>query len=155
MFVFQMELNDYSHFYLANDRRLCSMGQHCLGFPRVIYDALIHLGYDRDALVYLCRLFRLHDLDKCEVSMMIPFDPVDPWSGSIIGSKPDTGIEVMVHIALTSLCEDHLIATAELPIALLLIRNQEKPIWQQCLKGPHFHAGMTSLAKYTRYLFNI
>jgi hypothetical protein len=22
------------------------------------------------------------------------------------------------------------------------------------LKGPHFHAGMTSLAKYTQYLFN-
>jgi hypothetical protein len=43
MSTFQMELNDYPHFDLAEDGRLCSMGQHCLGFPRVIYDALIPL----------------------------------------------------------------------------------------------------------------
>jgi hypothetical protein len=30
------------------------MGQHCMGFPRVLYDALVHLGYDGDALVYRC-----------------------------------------------------------------------------------------------------
>jgi hypothetical protein len=42
---------------------------------------------------------------------------------------------------------------------LLLIQNQENPIWQQRLEavsdlmGPHFHAGMTSLAKYEQYLF--
>jgi hypothetical protein len=55
--------------------------------------------------------------------MMIPFDPTEPWSRSIIGSEPDTGIEMMEHIALTSLCEDRLATTAALPIALLLIRN--------------------------------
>jgi hypothetical protein len=93
--------------------------------------------------------------------MMIPFDPTEPWSGSIIGSEPDTGVELMVHIALTSLCEDHLAATATLPITLPPIRNQENPVWQQRLeavsnlKGPHFHAGMTSLARYAQYLFNI
>jgi hypothetical protein len=81
--------------------------------------------------------------------------------GSIIGSEPDTGIEMMVHIALTSLCEDRLAATAALPIALLPIRNQVNPVWQQRLetvsnlKGPHFHAGMTSLARYAQYLFNL
>jgi hypothetical protein len=47
-----------------------------------------------------------------------------------IGSKPNTGIEMMAHIALTSLCEDCFTATAALPIALLLIRDQENPIWQ-------------------------
>jgi hypothetical protein len=58
------------------------------------------------------------------------------------------------HFDLTSLCEDHLAATAALPIALLPIQDQENPVWQQCLevvsnlKGPHFHAGMTSLARY-------
>jgi hypothetical protein len=52
MSVFQMELNDYPHFYLIEDKRLCSMGQHCMGFSRVLYDPLIRLGYDRDALVY-------------------------------------------------------------------------------------------------------
>jgi hypothetical protein len=38
-----------------------------------------------------------HVLDRCEVSVMIPFDPTEPGSGSIIGSEPDTGIEIMVH----------------------------------------------------------
>jgi hypothetical protein len=81
--------------------------------------------------------------------------------GSIIDSEPDTGIEMMAHIALTSLCEDCLTATATLPIALLSIRDQENPVWQQRLasvsdlKGPDFHTGMTSLARYTQYLFNL
>jgi hypothetical protein len=47
-----MELNDYPHFDIAEDGRLCSMAQHCPEFPRVLYDALIRLGYDGDALVY-------------------------------------------------------------------------------------------------------
>jgi hypothetical protein len=119
--VFQMELNDYPHFDLTEDGRLCSTGQHCPGFPRLLYDALIRLGYDGDAPVYRCRLSRVHDLDRCEVSVTIPFNPVRPWSGSIIDSEPDTGIEMMAHIALISLCEDHLTATAALPIALLPI----------------------------------
>jgi hypothetical protein len=100
-------------------------------------------------------------MDQCEVSVMIPFDPMDPWSGSIIDSEPDTSVELMAHMALTSLCEDRLTATATLPITLLLIQNQENPIWQQRLeavsnlKGPHFHIGMTSLARYAEYLFNL
>jgi hypothetical protein len=102
-----------------------------------------------------------HGLDRYEVNVMIPFDPTEPWSGSVICSKPDTGVEMMVHIALTSQCEDRLIGTAALPIAVLPIQNQENPIWQQCLEavsdleGPHFHAGMTSLARYAQYLFNL
>jgi hypothetical protein len=52
---------------------------------------------------------------------MIPFDPTHPWSGSIIGNEPDTGVEMMVHITLTSLCEDHLTTTVALPIAFLPI----------------------------------
>jgi hypothetical protein len=87
---------------------------------------------------------------------MIPFDPTEPWSGSIISSELDTGIELMAHMALTSLCVDHLTATAALPITLLLIQNHENSVWQQRLeavsniKGPHFHAGMTSLARYAQ-----
>jgi hypothetical protein len=123
MSTFQMELNDYPHFYLTEDGSLCSTGQHCPRFLRVLYDTLIHLGYNGDTPVYHCRLSMAHNLDRCKVSMMIPFDPTEPWSGSIIGSEPDTGIEMMAHIALTSLCEDHLAATAALPIALLLIWN--------------------------------
>jgi hypothetical protein len=155
MSAFQMELNDYPHFDLAEDGRVCSTGQRCPGFPRLLYDALIRLGYDGDAPVYHCRLSRVHDLDRCEVSVMIPFDPTRPWSGSVIDSEPDTGIKMMAHIALTSLCEDHLTATTALPIALLPIRDQENTVRQQRLaavsdlKGPHFHAGMASLARYT------
>jgi hypothetical protein len=48
---------------------------------------------------------------------------MEPWSGSVIGSEPNTGVEMMRHITLTSLCEDHLAATAALPIALLPIQN--------------------------------
>jgi hypothetical protein len=43
MSVFQMELNDYPHFYLTEDGRLCSTGLHCPGFLRVLYDPLIAL----------------------------------------------------------------------------------------------------------------
>jgi hypothetical protein len=102
-----------------------------------------------------------HGLDRCEVSVTIPFDSMEPWSGSIIGSEPDTNVEMMAHITLTSLCEERLAATAALPIALLLIQNQENPVWQQRLEaifdleGPHFHAGMISLASYAQYLFNL
>jgi hypothetical protein len=121
MCAFQMELNDYPHFDLAEDGTLCSMGQHCPGFLRVLYDALIRLGYDGDAPVYRCRLSMAHGMDQCEVSVTIPFDQTEPWSGSVIGSEPDTGVEMMAHIALTSLCGDHLAATAALPIMLLPI----------------------------------
>jgi hypothetical protein len=155
MFTFQIELNDYPHFYLTED------GRHCSGFPRVLYDTLNRLGYDGDALVYHCRLSRVHGLDRYEISVMIPFNPTEPWSGSIFCSKPNTGVEMIAHIALTFLCEDRPSTTAALPITVLLIQNQENPIWQQCLeavcnlKGTHFDAGMTSLARYTQYLFNL
>jgi hypothetical protein len=39
------------------------MGQHCPGFLRVLYDALVRLGYDRDAPVYHCRLPMAHGMD--------------------------------------------------------------------------------------------
>jgi hypothetical protein len=54
MSAFQMELNDYPHFNLAEDGRLCSTGQHRSGFLRVLYDALVRLGYDGNAPVYHC-----------------------------------------------------------------------------------------------------
>jgi hypothetical protein len=90
--TFQMELNYYPHFYLAEDGRLCSADMHCPGFPRVLYNTLICHGYDGDAPVYHCRLSRVHDMDRCEVSVMIPFDPAHPWLGSIVGYELDTGI---------------------------------------------------------------
>jgi hypothetical protein len=161
MSAFQMELNDYPHFYLTKDGKLYSMGQHCPGFPRVLYDTLIYFGYDGDTPVYHCRLSMAYGLDRCEVSVMIPFDPTELWSGSNISSEPNIGVEMMAHIALTSLCEDRLAATTTLPITLLQIQHQENPVWQQRLEAvsdlesPHFHAEMTSLARYAQYLFNL
>jgi hypothetical protein len=105
-------------------------------------------------LVYHCLLSTAHGMDQCEVSMTIPYDPMKPRLGSVIDSEPDTGVELMDHITLTSLCEDRLAATATLPIALLPIQNPGNPVWQQRLeaasnlKGPHFHAEMTSLVSY-------
>jgi hypothetical protein len=61
--------------------------------------------------------------------MMIPFDPMEPWSGFVIDSELDTGVELMARMALT-LCENCLTTTTALPITLLLIQNQENPIWQ-------------------------
>jgi hypothetical protein len=71
-----------------------------------------------------------HGLDVCEVSVTIPFDPTELWSGSIVGSEPDTAVEMMAHSALTSLCQSCLAAIAALPIALLPIWNHENPVWQ-------------------------
>jgi hypothetical protein len=88
MSTFKIELNDYPHFDLAKDGRLCSMGQHCPGFPRVLYDTLIRPGYDGEAPVYRCRLSRVHNLDRCEVSVTIPFNPVRPWSGPSSTASP-------------------------------------------------------------------
>jgi hypothetical protein len=103
MSAFQIKLNDYPHFDLAEDGRLCSLGQHCPGFLRVLYDALIRLGYDGDAPVYHCRLSTAHGMDQCKVSVTMHFDPTETWSGCVIGSEPNTGVELMAHMALTSL----------------------------------------------------
>jgi hypothetical protein len=125
-----MELNDYPHFFLDEDGRLCSMGQHCPGFLRVLYDTLLYLGYDRDTPIYHCRLSKAYGLDRCEVSVTIPFDLTELWSRFIIGSEPDTTIKMMAHAALTHLSDSHLTTTAALPIVLLLIQNLENPVWQ-------------------------
>jgi hypothetical protein len=144
MSAFQMELNNYPHFDLVEDGTLCSIGQHCPGFLTVLYDALTHLGYDGDAPVYFCRLSTAHGMDQCEVSMMIPFDPTEPWSGSVIDSELDTGVELMARMALTSLCEDRLATTAALPIALLQFRIRRTPYGSSVLRPCPTSRALTS-----------
>jgi hypothetical protein len=127
----------------------------------VLYDTLLHLIYDGEVSIYRRRLSMVDGLDICETSMMIPLNQLDLWTGTVIDSEPDTTIEQTAHIALTSLCESHLAASAVMPIVLFLIQTQENPVWKQCLEvmsdleGPHFNAGMAALAKYTQYLFNL
>jgi hypothetical protein len=114
----------------TKDRRLCSTGKNCPGFPRVLYDALLRLGYKGDAPIYRCRLSMTHDVEVCEASVTIPIDPLEPWLGSVIDSEPNTTVEMMAHTALTYLSESRLTTIAVLPSAPLPIWNQENPVWQ-------------------------
>jgi hypothetical protein len=95
-----------------------SMGQHCLGFPRVLYDALFLRSYDGEVSISHCRLSMTNGLDICETSVTIPLSQEDLWTGTVIGSEPDTTVEQMAHVALTSLCESHLAAIATMLITL-------------------------------------
>jgi hypothetical protein len=158
---FQMNMDNYPHVTITEDGSLCSTGQHRPWFPRVLYDALRQLGYNRDAPVYHDRMSMAHGQDKCEVNVVIPLNPTEPWMTTVIGVELDETVEQTAQVALTSLCETHLTDTAAMPIALFLIRNQEDPVWKQCLEamsnleGPHFHAGMTALVGYTHHMFNL
>jgi hypothetical protein len=69
-----MNMEDYPHFFLAKDGRLCSMGQNCPGFPRLLYNALIHLGYGGKVPNYRCHLSMVDSLDICETNVMIPLN---------------------------------------------------------------------------------
>jgi hypothetical protein len=102
-----------------------------------------------------------HGQDKCEVNVVIPLNPMEPWMATVIGVKLDETIEQMAQVALTSLCETRLADTVMMPITLFPIRNQEDPVWKQRLEavsnheGPHFHVGMAALARYAQHLFNL
>jgi hypothetical protein len=127
----------------------------------VLYDALRQLGYDGDAPVYRGRMSMTHGQEMCEVNVVIPLNPMEPWITTVIRVKLDETVEQTAQVALTSLCETRLADTAAMPIALFPIRNQEDPMWKQRLEavsspeGPHFHAGMAVLARYTQHLFNL
>jgi hypothetical protein len=126
----------------------------------VLYDALIRLGYGGEVPIYSYRLSMVNILYICETNVMIPLNLVEPWTETVVGSEPDTTVEQMAHVALTYLCESHLVATTAMPIALFLIWYQENPMWKQRLKAvsdlgdPHFNASMAVMAKYVQYLFS-
>jgi hypothetical protein len=117
-----MNMNDYPHVTIIEDGRWCSTGQHLPGFPRVIYDALLHLGYNGDVPVYRARMPMAHSMEQCEVSETIPLNSIEPWIASVIGVKLDNAVEQMTQVTLTFLCESRLADTAAMPIALFLIR---------------------------------
>jgi hypothetical protein len=127
----------------------------------VLYDALRQLGYDGDAPVYRGRMSMTRGQEKCEVNVVIPLNPMEPWITTVIRVKLDETVEQTAQVALTSLCETRLADTAAMPIVLFPIRNQEDPVWKQRLEavsnpeGPHFHTGMAVLARYAHHLFNL
>jgi hypothetical protein len=127
----------------------------------VLYDALRQLGYNGDAPVYRGHMSMAHDHYKCEVNVVIPLNPTEPWMTTVIGVELDETVEQTTQVALTSLCESRLADTATMPITLFLIRNQEDLVWKQRLEamsnpeGPHFHVGMAALAGYAQHMFNL
>jgi hypothetical protein len=146
--MFQMNMIKYLHVTIAEDGRLYSTSQHHPGFLRVLYDALLRLGYNGDLPVYHGRMSIAHGLDQCEVSMTIPLNPTEPWMATDIGVELDDTIEQTAQVALTSLCGSHLANIAMIQIALFLTRYLGDLKWRQRLdamsdpEGPHFHAGM-------------
>jgi hypothetical protein len=66
-----------------------------------------------------------HDQDKCEVNVVIPLNPTEPWMATVIRVELDETVEQTAQVALTSLCESCLADTAAMPIVLFLICNQE------------------------------
>jgi hypothetical protein len=127
----------------------------------VLYDALRQLGYNGDAPVYRNRMSIANGQDKCEVNVVIPLNPTELWMATVIRVELDETVEQTAQVALTSLCETRLADTVVMPIALFSIRNQEDHVWKQRLEamsnpeGPHFHAGMTALARYAQHMFNL
>jgi hypothetical protein len=156
-----MNIDNYSHITIAEDGSLCSTGQHRPRFPRVMYDALRQLGYNGDVPIYHGRMSMAHGQNKCEVNVVIPLNPTEPWMATVIRVELDETVEQMVQVALTSLCESRLADTITMPIALFRIHNQEDPMWKQRLEvvsnpeGPHFHAGMAALVGYAQHMFNL
>jgi hypothetical protein len=120
-----MNMDNYPHVTITADGSLCSTGQHRPGFLRVLYDALRQLSYEGDAPVYRGRMSMAHGQDKCEVNVVIPLNPMEPWMATVIGVKLDETVEQTAQVTLTSLCETRLADTAAMPITLFLIRNQE------------------------------
>jgi hypothetical protein len=60
-----MNMDDYPHDTITEDGSLCSMGQHRSGFPRMLYDTLLQLGYNEDVPVYHGRMSMTHGQDRC------------------------------------------------------------------------------------------
>jgi hypothetical protein len=80
-----MDMENYPHVTIAEDGRLCSMGQHRPGFLQVLYDALLHLRYNGDVPIYRARMSMEHSMGQCEVSVMIPIRLEEPWSVTVMG----------------------------------------------------------------------
>jgi hypothetical protein len=88
-----MAVWSHPHVTIAEDGRWFSMGQHCPGFPQVLYDTLLHLRYNGDVPVYRAHMSMAHSMEQCEVSVTIPLNSIEPWMSSVIGVELDDTIE--------------------------------------------------------------
>jgi hypothetical protein len=122
---FQMDMSKYHHFTIAEDGRLGSTGQHRPGFPRVLYDTLLHVGYNRDVPIYHARVSMAHCMEQHEVSVTIPIRPEEPWSVTVLGVELDDTIDKTTHFALAC---SRLADTAATPLTLFLFCYQGDPV---------------------------
>jgi hypothetical protein len=149
-----MDMSNYPDVTIAEDGRLCFTGQHRQGFPRVLYDALLHLSYNGDVPVYHARMSVAHSMDQCEVNVTIPLNLTKPLMATVIGIELYYTADQMAQVALSSLCGSRLADTAVMPITLFPTCYQGDPVWQQRLEavsepeGPHFHTSMAVMAEY-------
>jgi hypothetical protein len=124
-----MDMSKYPHVIIAEDGRLCSMDQHHPGFPRVLYDALLHLGYNGDVPIYRTRVSMAHSIEQCEVSVMIHIRLEEPLTVTVMGVELDNTVDKMAHFTLTSLCGSRLTYTAAMPLTPFLFRYQGDLVW--------------------------
>jgi hypothetical protein len=148
---FQMDKSDYPHVTIPEDGWLCSMCQHRPGFPRVLYDALLHIGYNRDVLVYQARMSMAHSMDQCEESVTIPLNLTAPWMATIISTELDDTVEQMALVVPVSLCGRHLANTAATPIALFPTHCKGNPVCQQRLEAISNPWVLTSMQAWLRW----
>jgi hypothetical protein len=118
-----MDMRNYPYITITKDGRLRSMGQHRTGFPRVLYDAL-HLGYNGDVPIYHARMSKAHNMEQCEVSVMITIQPEEPWTVTVIGMELDDTVDKTAHFTLASLCGSRLADTTVTPLTLFLFCYQ-------------------------------
>jgi hypothetical protein len=151
-----MNMDNYPHIIIVEDGSLYSTGQHHSGFPRMLYDSLLHLDYNGDIPVYRGRMSKAHGQERCEVSMMLP--SARQSRGERLSSASSwTRRSSMQHTSPSPPC----VRATAMPIVLFLIREQEEPMWRQRLQnvtdpeGPHSHAGMAAMMKYVHYIFNL
>jgi hypothetical protein len=90
---FQMNMDNYPHVTITEDGSLCSTGQHRPGFPRMLYNTLLHLGHNEDVPVYRGCMSKAHSQDSCEVNVTLPLSPTEPWGMTIVGIEWDKTIE--------------------------------------------------------------
>jgi hypothetical protein len=90
-----MNMDNYPHVTIAEDGSLCSTGQHHPVFPWVLYDALHQLSYNGDVPAYRGRMSMTLGQDKCEVNVVIPLNPTEPWMATFIGLELDETVEQM------------------------------------------------------------
>jgi hypothetical protein len=119
-------VDDYAHCTLREDGWLHTSRQHRPGFPWLLLDTLIHIGYNGSIPEYRCRPFQKHSLTCYKVQVEIPIIPNAPWTGTVVGGDLNKDVERMAYLALTSLCEQRLLARSGLPIALHPITLLEK-----------------------------